>query len=172
MSGHATVTEAMWDVQELFRLHSRDVTRYLRRRVSSPDTAADLVQDLFLKLLTADISSSITDRRSYLFRAANNLAINHNKREGLVRFEDPSSLDAIVDDSPSAERQLLSKQELMIVAEVLAGLSPVQRKIFFLTKIDGLTFPAIGQKLGLAPTTVHSHMVRILMRIQLRFKNL
>jgi DNA-directed RNA polymerase specialized sigma24 family protein len=60
----------------------------------------------------------------------------------------------------------------MMVAEVLAGLSPVQRQIFFLTKIEGLTFPTIGQKLGLAPTTVHSHMVRILMRIQLRFENL
>jgi RNA polymerase sigma-70 factor (ECF subfamily) len=161
----------MWDVQELFRLHRKDVTRFLQRRVSSPDTAADLVQDLFLKLLSSNLSATVADRKSYLFRAATNLAINHNKREQLVRYEDPSLLDLVVDETPDAERVLLSRQELRIVAEVLAGVSPIQRQIFLLARVEGETFPSIGRKLGMPGTTVHGHMVRVLMRIQLRFEN-
>jgi RNA polymerase sigma-70 factor (ECF subfamily) len=118
------------------------------------------------------LSASVADRKSYLFRAASNLAINHNKREQLIRYEDPSHLDFVVDEAPDAERVLLSKQELRIVAEVLAGVPPIQREIFMLARVDGHTFPSIGRKLGMSEKTVYSHMVRVLMRIQLRFENL
>jgi len=87
----------MWDLHDLFRRHGRDLTRFLQRRVSSPETAADLTQELFLRLLTATPAASVHDRRGYLFRAAGNLAINHRKRERLVEFvADPDLLDRIV----------------------------------------------------------------------------
>jgi RNA polymerase sigma-70 factor (ECF subfamily) len=162
----------MWDVQELFRLYRTDVDRFLRRRVSSPDVAADLVQDLFLKLLSACPSAAIENRKGYLLQAAKNLAINHNKRERLIAYEDPTHLEFVVDEAPDAERVLLSRQELRIVAEVLAGVPPIQREIFILARVDGNTFPSIGKKLGMSEKTVYSHMVRVLLRIQLRFENL
>ena len=162
----------MWDVQDLFRRHSRDLTRFLRRRVSSPEVAADLTQELFLKLMTAKPSAVINDRRGYLFRAASNLAINHNRRERLFQFDDPSCLESIADDTPSADRHLLSRQELALVAAVLAEIAPVQREIFLLSRLDGLTYTAIGLRLGMPMQTVYSHMVRILLRLQTRFDNL
>ncbi|ARP98484.1 hypothetical protein CAK95_04810 [Pseudorhodoplanes sinuspersici] len=147
----------MWDVQELFRLHRKDVTRFLQRRVSSPDTAADLVQDLFLKLLSSNLSATVADRKSYLFRAATNLAINHNKREQLIRYEDPSLLDLVVDETPDAERVLLSRQELRIVAEVLAGVSPIQRQIFLLARVEGVACCRFsGQPVKLIPASART----------------
>lgn len=81
----------MWDVQELFRRYSRDLNRFLHHRVSSRESAADLTQDLFFKLLPTDNSAVVVDRKSYLFRAARNLALNHIKRERLIEFCDPSA---------------------------------------------------------------------------------
>lgn len=156
----------MWDVQELFRRYSRDLNRFLHHRVSSREIAADLTQDLFLKLLTTDNSAVVIDRKSYLFRAASNLALNHIKRERLIDFCDPSSLEAFVDDAPSAERTVLSRQELARVVRVLSEIPPVQREIFILSRMEGLTFQAISERLGMSVPTVYRHVFRILLRLQ------
>ena len=143
-----------WDLNELFRRHSRDVNRYLQRRVSSKDIAADLTQDLFLRLLTSHPPELVADRKGYLLKAASNLAINHNKRERLISFSDPSDLTNVADDTPNPERRLLSRQELNIVASVLAEIPPVEREIFILSRLEGWTFDAIGKRLGMPLKTV------------------
>lgn len=159
----------MWDVQSLFRSHSQELMRFLRRRVASPAMAADLTQDAFLALLTVK-THQITDGRAYLFRTAANLAINHNRRESILSFTDDAdtSLANLPDDAPSPERIVLSRQELALICEVLDDLSDMQRRIFILSRIDGLTYEAIGQRLRISSKTAFSHMVRILVRMQLQ----
>lgn len=159
----------MWDVQDLFRRHNRDVFRYLQRRVSSRETAADLTQDLFLRLLTTQPAAAVNDRKGYLLRAAGNLAINHNKRERLLAFGDPAALETIADDAPGPESVLLSRQELEIVASVLAETPPVQREIFILSRLEGWTLDAIGKRMGMPLKTVYGQMARVLVKLQLRF---
>jgi RNA polymerase sigma-70 factor (ECF subfamily) len=162
----------MWDVQELFRRHSRDVTRFLRGRVSSPEVAADLTQELFLRLLTT-APASVQNRESYLFRAASNLAYTYRTREKLVQFvRDDDLLATLSDEQPDAERMLQARQELRAVSETLAEFSPVQREIFMLSRIDGLTYDAIGKRLSLPLQTVYSHVVRMLVRLQVRLDTL
>lgn len=159
----------MWDLQDLFRRHGRDLTRFLQRRVSSPETAADLTQELFLRLLTATPTVTVHDRRRYLFRAAGNLAINHRKRERLVEFvADPELLDRIADDAPNAERSLLSRQELAIVAATLTEFPPLHREIFMLSRVDGLSFAEIGRQLGVPRQRAFDHLVRVVTRLQAR----
>lgn len=158
----------MWDLQDLFRRHHRDLVRFLRRRVSSPEAAADLTQELFLRLLTATPAAPVLDSRGYLFRAAGNLAINHNRRERLVKFDDPACLDAIADEAPCAERLLLSRQELAIVASTLTEFPPLHREIFMLSRVDGLSFAQIGVKLGVPRQRAFDHLVRIVTRLQIR----
>ncbi|MDO9413616.1 MAG: sigma-70 family RNA polymerase sigma factor [Pseudolabrys sp.] len=161
----------MWDLQDLFRRHSRELNRFLQRRVSSPEVAADLTQELFLRLLTATPAAPVLDRRSYLFRAAGNLAINHRKRERLVEFvADPDLLDRIADETPNAERALLSRQQLLIVAAALTEFPPVHREIFMLSRVDGLSHADIGRQLGLPRQRVFDYLVRIVVRLQARLQ--
>lgn len=159
----------MWDVQELFRRHHRDLTRFLRRRVASPEAAADLTQEVFLRLLTATPGAAVRDSQAYIFQAARNLAINHNARERLIAFDgDPALLDRLIDEAPDAEQTLLSRQELLIIQNVLLEFPPLHREIFIGSTIEGHTYKAIGKKLGISPNTAYSHMVRMLVRMQLR----
>lgn len=159
----------MWDVQDLFRRHNRDITRFLQRRVSSPEVAADLAQELFLRLLTTIPAAPVSNSKGYLFRAAGNLAINHNKRERLVDFvDDPACLAAIADDAPNAERRLLSRQELAIIARTLTEFPPLHREVFMLSRVEGLSFGAISKRLGIPRQTAFDHLVRIITRLQIR----
>lgn len=158
----------MWDLQELFKRHHKELSRFLRGRVSSPEAAADLTQDVFLRMLTV-APDKVQNQQAYLFRAARNLALNYNMRERLVAFDsDPAVLDAIRDEAPNAEQVLLSRQELMVVAAALAEFPPLHREVFILSRLEGMTFQAIGRKLGIPMQTAFSHVVRILTRIQLR----
>jgi RNA polymerase sigma factor (sigma-70 family) len=158
----------VWDFQDLFRRHHKELRRFLRGRVSSAEVAADLTQDVFLRMLTA-APGNVDDQQAYLFRAARNLALNHNKRERLVTYvNDPDALLSIRDDAPNAEQALLSRQELAVVAGALAEFSPLHREIFILSRLDGMTYQAIGQRLGIPMQTAFSHVVRMLTRAQLR----
>ena len=159
----------MWDVQDLFRRHNRDITRFLQRRVSSPEVAADLAQELFLRLLTTAPAAPVHNTRGYLFQAAGNLAVNHNKRQRLISFvSDPAYLETIPDDAPSAERWLLSRQELAIVANTLTEFPPVPREVFMLSRVEGLSFGAIGKRLEIPRQTAFDHLVRVISRLQTR----
>lgn len=159
----------MWDVQDLFRRHNRDVTRFLQRRVSSPDVAADLAQDLFVRLLTVTPTVPVTNGRAYLLRAAGNLAINHRKRERLIDFiHDPEALENIACDRPSPESWLLSRQELAIVAATLAEFPPLHHEVFMLSRIEGLSFRAISEKLGIPHQSAFDILVRLIARIKIR----
>lgn len=158
----------MWDVQDLFRRHHKELSRFLRGRVSSPEAAADLAQDVFLRMLTAS-PGKIENQQAYLFRAARNLAFNHNRRERLVTYvNDPDVLHSIRDDAPNAEQALLSRQELAVVANTLAEFPPLHREIFILSRLEGMTYQAIGRRLGIPMQTAFSHVVRMLTRVQLR----
>lgn len=42
-----------WDFHTLFMRHSKEIANALRRRGVSPENAADLTQEAFLRLLTA-----------------------------------------------------------------------------------------------------------------------
>jgi RNA polymerase sigma-70 factor (ECF subfamily) len=163
----------MWDIQDLFRRHGRELTRYLRRRVSSPEVAADLTQEAFLALWTAGSTQPIANGHAYLFRAATNLAINHNRRERILSFVDDAetALAIVADNAPSAERVLLSRQELMIVYATLNEFPATHRAIFVLSRIENRTYDEIGRILEIPAKTAFSHMVRMLVRMQLRLED-
>jgi RNA polymerase sigma-70 factor (ECF subfamily) len=163
----------MWDVQDLFQRHGKELTRFLRRRVSSPEIAADLAQDAFLALMTARPANGVANGHAYLFRTAINLAINHNRRERILAFVEDSEtvLATVEDEAPSPERILLSRQELALLQATLNEFPPTHRAIFVLSRIEGRTYEEIGRLLDISSKTVFSHMVRMLVRMQLRLKD-
>ena len=79
------------DLERVFLGIRPDLVRMLTRRTGSAATAADLSQDMFEKLAT--VRALIPDdqrARSYLFRVAGNLAIDHRRvaarrQDGAVR---------------------------------------------------------------------------------------
>lgn len=159
----------MIDLDALFRSCARDLCQFLRRRVASPEVAADLAQEAFFRLLRSDQMPEATgnvprDARAYLFSIAANLAIDH-RRQMRRQQTDPVEIEAIAafpDPRPSAERASLSREELRVLAAAVASLPPRGREVFRLHKIEGLSYAEIAARLGIAKNTVIVHMVRSL----------
>ncbi|MGD9837166.1 MAG: RNA polymerase sigma factor [Afipia sp.] len=157
----------MWDVQQLFRRYNGDLKRYLRRRGASAETAADLTQETFLRLLTASPLGPVDNVQAYLFRMANNLSIDLARRQRLVPFLDNGEevLGQIPDEAPSPERVVVSRQELVILQSALNQVPQTPRSVF-LARLDGRTFEDIGRTIGIPTQTAFSQMVKVMMHLK------
>lgn len=157
----------MWDVQQLFCRYNGELKRYLRRRGASAETAADLTQETFLRLLTAAPLGPVDSVQAYIFRTANNLSIDLARRQRLLPFLDNGEevLDRIVDEAPSPERVVVSRQELAILQAALNQVPEKPRSVF-LARLDGQTFEEIGRSVGVPTQTAFSQMLRVMMHLR------
>ncbi len=144
----------MWDLQYLFKKYARDIAQSLRRRGISEDTAADLTQDTFVRVLTSPPTERVEVRNpaGYLFRVARNLGIDHQRRARRLTYVDLTSEDfaGIVDPSPSPETAVYDRQMLALTQAGLAELPERTRKAFELHRMDEMTIAAVAAELNLS----------------------
>lgn len=143
-----------WDIQDLFRRHARDIAQSLRRRGIAEETAADLTQDTFVRVLTSPpgAAAAAHNPAGYLFRVARNLGIDHLRRERLMVRVDLAAEDfaAIADPSPSPEAVVFDRQKLALTQAALAELPERTRRAFELHRMDEMTIAAVAAELGLS----------------------
>ena len=153
------------DVKHYYFEHSEELRRYLRRRLNCAQTAADLTQEVFLRLMRSEPAGVLENPRAYLYRIASNLLADHlrglKQRPGNA---DAGPLEQIADEKPGPERALLTRDELRRLELVIDALPSRQRQILLLHKYDGLSYDAIAERLGISKNTVMVHMMRALAR--------
>jgi RNA polymerase sigma-70 factor (ECF subfamily) len=142
--------------------------RFLARRLGNATLAEDLTQETWLRAATVDGAAAIDNPRSYLFRIASNLALDHQRHAGQrVEVAVPDEAAAAIPDArPSPEMVALHRSELDRLLGVVRGLSPRCREVFILAKFEGLTYRQIAGRLGIARTTVVTHMVTALAALE------
>jgi RNA polymerase sigma-70 factor (ECF subfamily) len=135
--------------------------RLLRARLGSIDDAEEILQDMWLKLDYAT-SGPIAEPGAYLFRIANNLALDR-RRAALARLRRESDWNDIhVTDShaPSAEWTVIHSQRLAQVDAVLNRLPERTARIFRDYRYEGLARKRIGDTLGISVSAVKKHLQR------------
>jgi RNA polymerase sigma factor (sigma-70 family) len=143
-----------WDVQGLFRRHAGEISHSLRRRGLSEDTAADLTQDTFVRLITVKSVPQANNPRAYLFQIARNLLFDHFRREksSPIHPAPEEIILSVMDPSPSAETIVYDKQRLEISERALSELPERTRLAFELHRVEGLTIAETGERIGLSTT--------------------
>lgn len=142
----------------------------VRRRVGHREDSEDIVQDSWLRLASSvgGEGAPIVNGPAYLFRIARNLIIDHRRREATrppVDGDDALSLAA--DPRPDPERALITRSELARMDRIIAAMPARPREVFRLARIEGLSFAEIGRRMGLSRQTVHEHMGRALLAMQM-----
>jgi RNA polymerase sigma-70 factor (ECF subfamily) len=145
-----------WDLQKLFENHAAEIMRSLRRRGLSAETAADITQDAFVRLLTAEPANGRADGnpRAYLHRISRNLSIDHRRRERLAPRMDVTDeeFQRIADPAPSQETVVYDKQRLISTQRAIEELPERTRRAFELHRLDERTISEVAQELGLSTT--------------------
>ena len=132
------------------------------RRVGCRATAADLVQDLFLRFWRRPLVQ-VEELSTYLLRCAGNIAIDHLRSEG-ARVRVTESWLPEQQDHYSVEPQaaLEAGNDLRHVEAALRSLPERTRQIFLLNRIHGRTYAEIAKAMGLSQSAVEKHMMRAL----------
>lgn len=143
-----------WELQGLFVRYAREINRFLRRRGHSAETADDLTQETFVRVLATPPAETDANYnpRAYLYQVSRNLSINHLRRERLLQTTDLSVEEVfqIEDPAPSAEAMVYSRQCLEQVDRALSELPERTRRAFELHRLGEKTIAAVAQELGLS----------------------
>ncbi|WP_441235454.1 sigma-70 family RNA polymerase sigma factor [Bradyrhizobium sp. 930_D9_N1_4] len=146
----------MWNIQRLFTRHAREIDRFLRRRGHTPETAADLTQDTFLRVLATPPAENATNSnpRAYLFQVSRSLSSNHRRRERLIETMDVDGDEAmrVPDPTPSPEAIVYSRQCLQQTRHALDELPARTRRAFEMHRLGERTLAEVAQELGISTT--------------------
>lgn len=132
------------------------------RRVGCRATAADLVQDLFVRFWRRPLVQ-VEELNSYLMRCAGNIAIDHLRNEGTrARLHEAliSDEQELCSDAPQAAME--ASNDLRHIEAALRGLPDKTRQIFLLNRIHGRKYGEIATVMGLSQSAVEKHMMRAL----------
>ncbi|WP_310636299.1 sigma-70 family RNA polymerase sigma factor [Delftia acidovorans] len=150
------------EISTLYAGHHGWLQGWLRRRLGNACDAADLAQDTFIRLLTAPAGdlSALREPRAYLATVARRLLINHLRRQSLEQAWLQALAALPAPQAPSPEQQLLILQALQEVDAMLDGLPPKVRAVFILSQVEGLTYAAIAEQLGMGLRSVKRYMAQ------------
>lgn len=159
-------TDAHAQVDGLYRDHHRWLRNWLQPRLTCRDLATDMVQDVFVRILTADNAAerlhAVREPKGYLATIARRLMIDHFRRARLERAwlqtlaEQPEALDI------SEEDRAVLLETLCELDTMLAGLGVEIRRAFLLSQLEGMPYKAIAEQLGISLSTVNRHMAKAL----------
>lgn len=174
---HLTDDGMSHDLDDLFRRYHQELHRFARQRLGDADMAADVVQDAFLRYAVAvgadGVNTSLESGRrktavdnpkSFLLRIVSNLIIDFTRQRARRSTETghDEAIDAHPDPVPSPERTAMGRQEILHLARAIENLPPRCRQVFLMARVEGLSYPEIGQRLSISPKTVFSHLVKAL----------
>jgi len=142
--------------------HEPQLRAWLRRRNLGGLEIDDVVQETYTRLFQAESVAHVHDARNYAFQVAGSVVIDHLRRMKVVPIASVPGLDylEVSSDEPSPERQVIDRDELTRLAEMIARLPGKVRDVFTLRRVHGLSQRDVAQRLGLAESTVEKHMAK------------
>lgn len=134
--------------------------RRLVRIVGNEPAAEDIAQILWLRIQKVEDDPPILNKRSFLFRLASNLAIDHlrsqKRRETL--FADDALSATIPANEPDAETRLLDREKLVLLTAAVETMPIRCRQVFVLIKIDELSISETAICLSISEDMVRKHI--------------
>lgn len=133
-------------IAEAVAAYHAELYRFAALRTGSRSDAEDIVQEAFLKLLTA--SGEITHPRAYLYRCVANACCDLKRRR---MFHEP-----LRPDQPQEEPDPALREEAERLAALLDRIPPEQAEVIRLHTFASLRFTEIAEILDIPVTTVKS----------------
>lgn len=152
---------AEWLAENIFP-HEAAIRAWLKRRVAAGLEIDDVIHDLYARLVALPEVDHIRQPRQYAFRIAYSITVDHMRRARIVPIASVERIEDIdvATGEPSAEQQLLVRDDLRRVREALASLPPLCRQAFLLRREDGLSQRETANRLGISEKTVEKYMTR------------
>jgi RNA polymerase sigma-70 factor, ECF subfamily len=148
----------------LYERHKGPLYRYLQRMCRNRETANDLFQEVWGKVIASRERYEVRAQfNTYLFRIAHNCAVDYFRRSGRLRDHVSADVEDIAEQIASAdherpEAKLAESQLRADFRRALDHLPAEQRDVFVLYEESGLSLEEIGKITGVAMETAKSRL--------------
>jgi RNA polymerase sigma-70 factor (ECF subfamily) len=162
-------------VERLFAQHRGHLQTFFFRRVHSHPDAAELAQEVYVRMLRVPDMEAIRNPEAYLYTVASNLGKEHARQEhkdaAVLDIEDPLVQEQLA-ELPAFAGQLDTEQRIKRLREVLQQLPPKCRAAVILQYWHGLSYEEIAQRLGVSTHMVKKHLSQALVHCRRRMARL
>ncbi len=148
----------------LYHYHHSWLQSWLFGKLGDASDAADIAQDVFVRILVRRQPVQTVKPRAYLSTIAQGLIIDRWRRRELERVWLETLAAMPQADAPSPEHRLLFLETLIEIDQVLDALKPEVRIAFLFAQLDGLTSPQIAERLGVSRATAERYIAKALRR--------
>lgn len=134
------------DVTAIFLANQPSLERYARSLTRDEDAAADVCQEVFIKLLVSARAGQMPDSpAAWMHRVAHNIVVSAARRKSTSE----RTLDRLSEPDPhqSTEDTVIRRERDALVRSALEGVRPAQREAMILAA-QGYRADEIGDRLG------------------------
>jgi RNA polymerase sigma-70 factor (ECF subfamily) len=155
----------------LMRRHSDRLYGFILRQVKLPETARELVQDTFVRVIK-NAQNFRADARftTWVYTIARNICVDAQRRQkhrNTVALDAPlkkddsgsaTMLEMVRDEGPGQDHKLHDRRFSAALTEALESVPEEKREVFLMRELDGLKFREIADIVGVPENTVKSRM--------------
>ncbi|MGB8693527.1 MAG: RNA polymerase sigma factor [Steroidobacteraceae bacterium] len=173
--GHAMSDQSNSFVERLFQRHGGALRAYFIRRVRRGTDAAELAQEVYLRLLRIPDVATIRNPEAYLYTVAGNLlrerALQQRRDAAAVDIDDPA-VSAQLAEWPGFGRDLDDSQRARRLLEVLRQLPPKCQAAVQLNYWHDRSYEEIAAQLGVSTNMVKKYLSQALVHCRRRMARL
>ena len=162
-SGTSALESGSASLAEVFVRHANELKHFLRGRRGA-ESAEDLVQDSFVRLIETGQTQQVANPRAWLYRTGANLSAvagDHRRVRAAVHV-DGADVEAVADQRADPARIVEARQHAEHLWAALQALPEACRHAFLLNRFDGLSQREIALRMGISEKTVERHVLRAL----------
>ena len=154
--------ETKSDFEELFNTHYSNLCAYANNFLKDVDASEEVVQEVLFKLWTnKDTIIITTSIQSYLFRAVRNASLNVLKHVN-IREDYKLHHEYEMQNEQSSEDEMIVSELEQKIREAIDQLPVERKKVFIMSRDEGLKYKEIAEKLNISVSTVENQMVKAL----------
>lgn len=148
------------EFESMFKELYRPLCLFALRFTEKTDDAEDIVQQAFTDVWDKNINQiTIANLKSYMFQAVRNRSLTLVSQS--VEMQPAAEFLADMEDT-SEEEQMYSAERDARLWSAIDGLPPERKKIFLLSKRDGLKYQEIAEELNISIKTVENQIGKAL----------
>lgn len=147
--------------RQLFNDYHGRLYSYIFRLIKSKQVAEELVMDVFMKIwMGRDLAGNIQNFDAFLFRIAHNKSIDFLRSAANDhRLRDIVWEGIELSAAEGTDAHLLQQEFQAKLQEAILLLPPQKKKIYQLSREQGLTHQQIANQVKLSKATVNNHIV-------------
>lgn len=150
--------------RELFRYYFPRAEVFLGKVIYSREDVRDIAQNIFIRVwLMRAVLPEINSFGAYLYRMCRNAALDYMRsRGGSVPLPD----DFDVESDITADQFANARETEMRISRSVASLPGKRRKIFIMSRVEGLSNAEIAARLNISPKTVENQITLALRQLR------